>query len=89
MTMKRIYRSASYVLGHRCARGHGANRRLAWSPGETYASCAGCGAFLRAADLGFLSRAEAEAAEVAAARPTWPWDSSAAILLAMQDRGGE
>ena len=85
--MKRVYRSAHYVLGHRCDRGHGGNRRLAWAPSETYASCAGCGSFLRAADLGFPSRAEAEVAEVAAARPTWPWDSSADILQAMQIGG--
>jgi hypothetical protein len=78
--MKGIYTKSRYVLGIRCERGHGGNRRIIWLRGEPYASCAGCVNFIDANRLPrFSSRREALAADRSfVAR--WPEDPAAAVL---------
>jgi hypothetical protein len=78
--MRGIYTSHRYVLGFRCEKGHGGNRRAIWLRGEPYATCAGCVDFIDANRLPrFASRREALAADRAfIAR--WPEDPAADVL---------
>ncbi len=79
--MKGLYTRKGYILGARCDRGHGGNRRYAIADSaRRYAECAGCRAFVSTADLPrFASRADALAAD-AAFRATWPEDSAERVL---------
>ena len=61
---RKIYTSRQwphYILGHRCDRGHGGNRR--YSDADGWAECQGCGNFASLDGMGFASRAEAERAD--------------------------
>jgi hypothetical protein len=78
--MTGLYTSHRYVLGARCERGHGGNRRYIWWRGDAYATCAGCHTFIGTESLPrFQNRREAIAADRAfVAR--WPEDPASAVL---------
>jgi hypothetical protein len=76
----KIYTSKNCVLGARCGKGHGGNRRLFWDRRSRYAECLGCGTFFSIETLPrFQTREDAIRAD-RAFRARWPEDPAADVL---------